>query len=223
MNAKVLFVLFLSFFFVFSNVFGQTENNLLVTWHADNYTSADFEAKPLPTNGNIIAVSVELLINKKIQNISQAEISWFLDGVFSNKGVGLKEFLFPITKIGRSSHSVRVVVQTKTNKYENLISVPVFNPIITIENKYPRGLVASGEGVTFLVVPFFFNISSPSEITSLWRINGEKQNETRDTLLTLNIGSPKTPDQKNMVIEAFVQNVKNGLESAKEKINLFIQ
>jgi len=222
MDAKVLSVLFLSFL-IFPTVFAQTENNLLVTWHANNYTPLDFNAKPLPTNGNVVDVSAELLINKKIQNISQAEISWFLDGVFSTKGIGLKEFLFPITKVGRNSHSVRVVVQTKTNKYENLVSIPVFNPIITIENKYPRGLVASGEKISFSVIPFFFNISSPSEITSLWRINGEKQNETRDTVLTLNMGSPKTLDQKNMVVESFVQNIKNGLESARDKINLYIQ
>lgn len=223
MGLKFLFVLFILSPLFFYHVSAQTSGDLLITWRASNYTPNDFVGRAPSTNGNIVFVSAELLLGKKIQNISQATISWFVDGAFSNKGVGMKEFSFFVTKVGRSSHSVRVVVQTKTNKYEGLVSVPVFNPIITIENKYPRGFVHSGEQVNFLVIPYFFNISSPSEITSLWTINGEKQNGTRDTLLTLNIGSPKTAEQKNMVIESFVQNIKNKIESAKEKINLSIQ
>ena len=210
-------------FLAFYSVSAQTGSDLLITWHANNYTPTDFIGRAPSTNGNVVDVSVELLLGKKIENISQATISWFVDGAFSNKGVGMKEFSFFVTKVGRSSHSVRAVVQTKTNKYEGLISVPVFNPIVTIENKYPQGFVRSGEQAGFSVVPYFFNISSPSEIISLWTINNERQENTRDVFLTLNIGSPKTPEQKNMVIESFVQNIKNKLEFAKDKINLYIQ
>ncbi len=223
MKVRFIFLLFFFCLLVFSFVSAQTGGNLIITWHANNYVPEDFQEKAFPTNGNTVQVSVEFLLGQKIQNISQVDISWFVDGVFFTKGTGLKEMSFPITKVGRSSHSVRVVIQTKTDKYEGIISIPVFNPIITIENKYPRGLVRSGEQVSFFVIPYFFNISSPSEITSLWTINGNAQEGTRDTLLTLNIGAPKTSEQKNMTIESFVQNIKNGLEFAKEKINLYIQ
>jgi len=223
MRFRFLLILILLFPLFFYHAFAQTNGDLLITWHANNYTPQGFQGRALPTNGNIVHVSVEFLLGKKIQNISQATISWFVDGIFFNKGVGMKEFSFMVTKVGRSSHSVRAVVQTKTNKYEGLISIPVFNPIITIENKNPNGIVSPGEQLNLLVVPYFFNILSPSEITSLWSINNEKQEGTRDAVLILNIGSPKTPEQKNMTIESFVQNIKNKIEFAKDKINFSIQ
>lgn len=223
MKVPTIFFFSIAYILAFSYVSAQTNSDLLVTWRANNFVPADFSGKAFPTNGNMVNVSVELVVNKKIQNISGATISWFVDGTFFNKGIGMKEFSFPVTKVGRSSHSVRVVVQTKTTKYEELVSIPVFNPIITIENKNPSGIVSSGEQVTLKILPYFFNIASQSDILISWKINNETRSDVRDSVLTLNIGSPKTAEQKTMTIEAFVQNINNKIESAREKISILIQ
>ena len=222
MKARITFFFFVVCILAFFHVSAQTNNDLLITWHANNFVPVDFSGKAIPTNGNIVDVSVELLVNKKIQNISGATVSWFVDGTFFNKGVGMKEFSFPVTKVGRSSHSVRAVVQTKTTKYEGLVSIPVFNPITVIENKNPTGIVSSGDQVNLRILPYFFNIVSQSDILVSWKINNETRSDVRDSALTLNIGSPKTDAQRTMTIEAFVQNINNKIESAKEKITLLI-
>ena len=68
MRLLILIPLLVFLFFSFYFVSAETEN-LLITWRANNYVPTGFVGKAPSINGNVVGVSVELLLNKKIQNI----------------------------------------------------------------------------------------------------------------------------------------------------------
>lgn len=225
MRTRCFFIIFsLIFLLPLFFVYGQTQGGeAILTWEVESYIPQEFRGRALPVNGSMIRASVEILSSKKIVNASSLEISWYIDGVFFRKGVGLQTISFPATKVGGGSHSVRVVARASSQNYEGLISIPIFNPVVVIENAHPLNILKQGESALIRAFPYFFNTSTKSNVFFFWKINNEKQDITTDPEIVVNIGTPKNESQKKMTIEVVGQNVTNKLESGSDKRVFTIQ
>lgn len=222
-----LTVLLFTFFFygvvfVYHNANAQMSGvQAIITWQANNYFPANFQGRALATNKTPISASVELVVNQKIQNISDATIAWYIDGSFFRKGTGLKEISFSVSKAKGDSHSIRVSIRTSEIETGASASIPIFDPEIVIETGGAGDLIRGGSQITFQAVPYFFNISSMSDLSFSWKVNGSQKAEGVSAL-TLNVGSPQTEAQRNLLVEVFAKNLKNAFEFSKQQLKLII-
>lgn len=222
----ILFSLILGFpaviFTDIHDVFAQeTRNQAIITWQANNYFPANYQGRALATNKTTINISVELVSDQKIQNISNATITWYLDGDFFRKGVGLKETSFIVTKTRGGSHTIRVSIKADEIEAGASALIKIFDPEIVIENPSLGNLVTAGSSLALQALPYFFNISSISDLSFLWKANNSTIAEQAQSI-TLNIGFPQTESQRNLLIEVFAKNLKNSFESSKQQLKLII-
>lgn len=222
----ILFSLILGFsaviFADIHNVFAQeTRNQAILTWQANNYFPANYQGRALATNKTTINASVELVADQKIQNISNATIAWYIDGDFFRKGIGLKEISFPVRKTRGDSHTIRVSIKTGETEVGASASIPIFDPEVVIENGGAGDLIKGGSQITLQAIPYFFNISSMSDLSFSWKVNGS-QKAADVSALTLNVGSPQTASQRNLLVEVFTKNLKNAFEFSKQQLKLVI-
>lgn len=198
------------------------QGQIIITWQADNFYPADYKGKALAVNQNTVTVAAELLKNQKLQDLSKAAITWFLDDDFLNSGTNLKETTFRITKTKGDSHFVRAVVSLGAEEFEGTISIPVFGPIVVIENPNPYLLVQGETQLSLRAVPYFFNITGLNDLTLRWRINNGQPiyKSGFDNEIVLNIGSPQQGASNKINVAVFAQNQKNLLETNQAVINL---
>lgn len=218
---RVLFLLlFLSLGLLMSGVSAQTENsgNGFITWHSNSFYPSNFEGKPLPVNQSTVTASVTLLQNQKIQDISNFPISWYLDGDFLQKGVGLSTITLPIGKTSGSTYSLKASIGVSAGVVSSLIIIPVSNPEVVLDTSLPDRFVKVGDVVTLQSIPYFFNISSISDLSFSWFINGLLQENESSSGITLNIGD--LGPLGGVTIKSVVQNIKKQTENQQNSVTL---
>lgn len=207
---------------VFNTSSAQSQNaQAIITWQANNYFPANYQGRALATNKTTINASVELISNQKIQDLSGATITWYLDGGFFKKGVGLKETSFVVTKTRGGSHTIRVSIKAGEIEAGASALINVFDPEIVIENPSPDNLITAGSSLALQAIPYFFNVLSISDLSFLWKANNSTIAEQAQSI-TLNIGFPQTESQRNLLIEVFAKNLKNSFESSKQQLKLIV-
>ncbi len=206
-----------------SPVAPAVNTQVIITWQADNYFPADFEGRSLPAPYTPVVASVELLQNATLTDLSQATISWYVDDKFQNSGVGLKTFSFYAQQEDFGYASLRVRVQTQDGaSFQNSIQIPVTHPQLILQYPSPLNTVPANSNAIITAVPFSFNISSLSDLTYYWTVNGVRATSTGSSV-TLNVGTPQTAYDTLLQISVSAQNNNNPLEIAKTAAAFSIQ
>ena len=85
---------------------------------------------------------------------------------------------------------------------------------------YPKNIIRTGKSI-FGVLPYYWNIASPSELQLEWSANGERQQTLGDTgEVELNI--PEAGAGTGLSLNLKANNIKNDLEFASASLNLQI-
>ncbi len=187
---------------------------VVITWQANNYFPAGFEGKSLPAPYAQVVASVELLEDNKLADLSQATVNWFVDDKFQKSGVGLKTFSFYTQQEDSGYVSVRAVIELQGGGgARGSLQIPIVAPTLVLSYAAPSNSVAANSSVTLAAIPFSFNVSSPSDLTFFWTINGAQSNVSGNTV-KLQLGAP-TPLDRLLQISVSAQNNKNPLEIGK--------
>ncbi len=219
---KILFLFLLSvfcFLFSVSLTAAQTASQVLITWQAQSFVPAEYSGKILPTPSTNIKVSLEVIKENKIQDLSKINIRWYLDAKLLTQGLGLKETSFIVNKGATYSHFVRAVIMDK-QEVSGTADILITNPKIVIKTPTPAiNAVPLGKNI-FQAIPYFFNIINLQELIFNWSVNN--QTVQGNNLLELEI-APPVPLNQNLNIKITAQNLKNDLEFGSKEINLNVQ
>lgn len=202
-------------------VFGQTTNPLIVTWQANNYFPADYAGKAAATPNSPIIVSVELVQNGKLTDITGANIKWYADNSIIANGVGQKTASFDAEQNAVGYQNVRVLVNAGKSSFENSVRIPVVKSSVVITSSLKDRSVKPGDEVVFQALPFFFNIDSIKKLSFFWQINNQSAIGDKNKL-TIKVGMPKSDFQNSILVSATAQNSDNPYEFNKGSLNLSI-
>ncbi|MFA5083833.1 MAG: hypothetical protein WC475_00400 [Candidatus Paceibacterota bacterium] len=224
-KTKILFLSLLSGFYLLSSVSpttAQTASRVLITWQAQGFVPADYQGKILPASGANIKLGLELVITNKIQDLSKADIFWYLDGKLLGRGEGLKQINFTATKGATDSHFIRAVINYNQQTFDGTANITIVNPRVVIKTPSPAdNSIPLGKNI-IQAIAYFFNINNLQELIFNWSTNGQTISNKGDEILNLEL-TPPIPSGQNINIKITVQNLKNALEFGSKEINLNVQ
>lgn len=167
-------------------------------WSADTYAPFGYEGRTLPTQGSLITINSYLDISGT--NPKSLTYSWFLDGIFqeAKSGYGRDSFKFGIRRTAGASHTVLLKVFNESRSFyvEKSINIPIANPEIVVyyrnNSKVNLPYIASAKNfevisdqeISFLALPYFFNVKSIKDLEFTWTL-GEKS--VKESSLIANI------------------------------------
>lgn len=193
---------------------------VFITWKARNFYPSYFEGKALPTLNSPVTVSMEAAKNGAWLDTSPYDISWELDGKYIGGGRGVKQATFIVTKGAGDTHFIRVSMTRGEETIGASLRIPVGNHTVVIDAPYPNGR-GKGGAITLRAIPFFFNLSSLSDFSFMWIVDGTRQNTGSDSALTISGNSDLAPRTFSVSLEA--QNQANPQEIASARGQFSIQ
>lgn len=216
-------ILIIFLFFSAKIISAEQNDQIIITWQANNFYPSDYLGKALPALNTPIIVSAEIIKNGKVFDSSKTNFSWYADNELIGQGINLKEVSFITKKTDRDTYFIKVTTESNGTKNENSIRIPVSENKLVMLIPYPSHLVKAGSKTAIQALPYFFNISSLKELTFIWQINGQKYDAANDNQLILSLGTPKTPDQADIQISVLAQNKRNPQEfkESNEKLTLY--
>ncbi len=177
------------------------ENNFVVdvVWGTNTFIPADYEGKALPTKGSVL----ELIALTPTQNRANLEFSWSINdssswGGGANKvSIGNNTFTFQTEDvIPNFTHKIELEVRNIYNDLTSrvFIEVPTVSPSVILyeDERFVGEEVVSkpGEVKTIEAKPFYFNVSSLSELFFSWMFDGKRVSVDKNSnALNLNISS----------------------------------
>ena len=176
-------------------------DKVYITWKALNFYPAHFAGKALPTFGTPVTVAVEVTRNGVLLDLSQADITWELDGKFLSGGRNAKTARFTAAKGSGDTHFIRVSLVQNQEVLGSSLRIPVTSPTVVIGAPYPMGRGVGG-AMTLYALPFFFNISSLDEFAFSWLIDGKRLATGSDHALTISNQELLGPRIFQVVLEA---------------------
>lgn len=174
---------------------------VFVTWETTNLYPANFEGKVLPTFGSPVSVSVEATRNGILLDLSQADITWELDGKFLIGGTNAHTARFIAAKGVDDTHFILVRIARGDERLETSLRIPVRAPSLAIDAPYPSG-EGMGGSMTLYAIPFFFNATSLSNLSFSWLVDGERLATRNDHALTISSEGILNPRTFRVTLEA---------------------
>lgn len=199
----------------------QALPRVILTWQANNFYPASYLGKPLPTQNTPVTVSLELVRDGALTDLSRANISWYVDNIFIQKGDGMKYFSFLTTKGQGNTHVVRALIILEDTSYESFISIPITS-YQTIIRHTPQH-VRPQSTITLEILPYFFNISSIKDLKFSWKINNQSISKSGDNTLIFDTGTPQNTLQRSFLASVFTQNQVNPFEFNETKTTLLVE
>lgn len=221
---KPLFFVFLILPFCIVPALAQeTNDELILSWQAQNLYPANYMGKALVTEGTPVIVSLEMLRGGTLFNISEAPVKWYLDGRFIEGGTGLKSITFyPRARRG-NTHIVKasIVIDGKTTA--GFLEIPIHEKQVVLESPSARNVIQANTSVLLTAVPYFWNVSSLSDLVISWKIqNKTVPNENKNSLF-LQFGVPTNESQRTVKISSFIHERRGSLEKAQADVSLRIE
>jgi hypothetical protein len=173
----------------------ETEINLKTLelyWSADTYAPFGYQGRTLPTQGSLITINADLKVAGG--DPKSLTYSWFLDGIFqeTKSGYGKDSFKFGIRRNASASHAVLLKVFNETRSFyvEKSINIPIADPEIVIYYKNNSKVnlpylasaknfeIASDKEISFLALPYFFNVKNIKDLEFEWTIGKKSVKES---------------------------------------------
>jgi hypothetical protein len=195
---------------------------IILTWQAQNFYPADYPLKPLPTVRSAVVVSAEIVKNGKLADSSQTVFTWYIEDNFFDRGSGLNSILFTASQNDYKKNFVKVEAVYGDERLERTISIPITNPKIILNVPAPNREIFPNTKIDIQAIPYFFNVTSITDLIFSWQINGVRQN-ARGNDIALEIGTPQNAEQKTLNITATTQNRNDVLEITKNNLSLTIR
>ncbi|MDP3974946.1 MAG: hypothetical protein Q8P88_01505 [Candidatus Jorgensenbacteria bacterium] len=173
---------------------------VFITWKTSNFYPAYFEGKALPSLNSPVTVAVEVTKNGALLDLSQAEITWELDGKFIGGGRGVKQIPFAAAKGVGDTHFVRVSVVRGQETFETSLRIPIVGPTVSIDAPYPENRGEEGT-ITLRALPFFFNVSSLTDLSFSWIVNGVRRETGSDNALVISSEDLTAPQTFRVTLE----------------------
>lgn len=192
----------------------QSAGQVFITWKTSNFYPAYFEGKALPSLNSPVTLAVEAARNGVLLDLSQAEITWEVDGKFIAGGRGVKRATFTVRKGVGDTYFARVSILLNRETLETSLRVPVAASVVVIDAPYPEAR-GSGGGITLRALPFFFNAVSLSDFSFSWLIDGERTSAGSDNELTISGDAALGIRAFRVTLET--QNLRNPQETAATK------
>ena len=180
--AGVGIIVTLGFLFVVSPAHAASPQ-ALITWKiTGGYIPPAYKGKSLPTHGSTITASLEIISNGKPVDLSGQTIYWYLNDTDTllGGGVGVQTMNFP--PLGSPPNMTTLEVELPYYPGGMLIqtvNIPMVEPLAVVEAPYPGGEF-SANPVTVTAIPYFFNVTSPSNLSYSWSVNGQMGSNTEN-------------------------------------------
>jgi hypothetical protein len=177
-------VIFSGAFFLSNSALAQTASSptFLVTWKTTgSYIPSFYQGKALPTYGSNITASLELISPQgKPIDLSNQTIYWYVDDNLVGGGVGTQQVTFPPIGEAPNSFTLRVTLPFYSGGFlVHQITVPMVLPQAVLLAPYPGGQFSQNP-LTVMALPYFFNISDPSNLSYAWSVNGQTGSNTEN-------------------------------------------
>lgn len=220
--AIVVVVLLATGYWLLAIASAQSPSRLYLTWQAINFYPSDYQGKAAAATGSDIIVSAVLVRNSRVLDTQQAQITWYLDGSFFNRAVGLNEIKFKTSKLKGDEHFVRAVINLENETIEGAVTIPVSSQEVVIESPYPDDLLVRGTRAVLKSIPYFFNVQSVNSLSFFWNVDNVTSEE-RSNLIQLDIGTSPSLTGREVFITSAVVNNNNQIESARVNKRLTIR
>lgn len=153
-----------------------------MTWETSgSYIPSFYQGKALPTYGSNITASLELVSPQgKLINISGQTIYWYLNDNLVGGGTGVQQVTF--SPVGQAPNllNLRVELPSYNGAYlVHAITIPMVLPEAVIYAPYPGGQFSQNP-VTVTALPYFFNVTSPNDLSFSWSVNGQTGSNTEN-------------------------------------------
>lgn len=156
---------------------------ILITWKTTgSYIPSGYQGKALPTYGSNITASIEIVSDGKLVDLSGQTIYWYLNDTDTliGGGVGAQSITFP--PLGKPPNVTTLEVELPyypSGFILHSIDIPMVQPQAVIEAPYPAGQFSINP-VTLTAVPYFFSISSPTDLSYSWSVNDQPGSNTEN-------------------------------------------
>lgn len=190
-------------------------SEVIVTWRAENFYPSDYEGKALVTEGTPVTASAELVREGKLADISSANVKWYLNGRFLESGIGKKEISFIAKSRKGSVEIIKVVVELQGNSVTGLSQFTIQPKQIVLESSAPTGIISPNSSVSFSAVPYFFNITSLSDLNFSWRVDNKTIPGENENSLIVQFGTPNPGGTNTARVSAIVSEKPFSFEKAR--------
>lgn len=211
----VVFILGVGFSFA-------TGEEFFITWKADSYAPYFYKGKILPTNNTNVTVFFELLVGAVVSDLSSTNISWYLDNIFYQSGLGLKTISFKVDPLKREDYLVKISLRkgAKGEILEKTIIIPIVEPETVIDAPYPNKTIPVGVNLLRGLL-YFFNIRGVEDVDLEWLIDNQLATEgVKGDILKL---STPTLGSRLSTIKFSAKNKYSDLESATRVVSFIFK
>lgn len=208
---------FLFLFFFMGNVGNAQQNEAILSWQANNFYPSNYQGKAMATDGTGVTVSLAITnSNGQVINPSNADLRWYLDSRLVNSGVGLTNININ-TRGSSGEHQIRVEGVLNGQPINGGVTIPKRSPSLAIESRYPYN-TSWGEPLVFRSIPYFFNVSSLSDINFSWQINNRSTEVDMNRIMI----NQEDIDRNNVLITANARNIQRNFERSSRSIRINI-
>jgi hypothetical protein len=188
----------------------------LITWKATgSYAPSLYQGKVLPTYGSQITASLEIVsASGNIADISGKTIYWYLNDTLLGGGTGVQRITFPPFGDAPNAMTLKVELPNYNGSFLiHTVTIPMAQPHAVIEAPYPAGQFSLNP-VTVTALPYFFNVSSPNNLSYSWSVNSQTGSNSENpnmAQITLPAG---TPAGTSFAVSLQVQNPTDATQAA---------
>lgn len=189
---------------------------LLVSWQADTYVPSGFSGKTMPASDSQILAGVDLIDNGRRVDLSAYKVFWYIDEKFYQGATGLTRISFAAPHfIGETFIRLRVSVTDYNGGVGKTITVPVVVPEAVIQSSAPD-LAAPSAPFNLQAYPYFFNVTSPSQLNFTWSLGGVEVGRQNPLVVTREMA-----DRGPSRVELSVRNPARPIERITRTIDIF--
>lgn len=159
----------------------QTTVQPLITWKTTgSYIPSFYQGKAFPTYGSKITASIEIISEGKIANLQSQTIYWYVNGTLIGGGAGVQQITFPVIGASPNVQILKASLPSWSGgSIAPSVQIPMVNPVAVIYSPYPGGEF-SASTISAKALPYFFNISSPNDLSYTWSANGQDGSNTEN-------------------------------------------
>jgi len=242
MLKKIIFItiLLLTSYFLIPNSSQAQEikNDLILTWSANTYVPYNYPGKALPVYGSLVTVVV-IPLSKPTLNLETLNYNWFLDDEpqIAASGENKQEFTFRVSTTASNKHSIKLIIKNKeeTLSLELSTDIKIVSPEIVLYpfdeetnkpdfNRSEPIILSTGQEKTFISLPYFFNIKNTNELEYQWSLENQTITKVeKPDQFTLKIAEGELTTSISRELSIFVENPKNRVQRANDKIEIMIK
>lgn len=220
MRKLFIFVIFLSTVFFSGKIAFAANPKAILSWQAKSYAPPGFQGKILPGQNSPVVVSLEVIDNKKIVDLSPYRVFWYTDGDVSGKGMGLQYMTFRVPAVfGGGSTKISInIPDYPGGALSKSVIIPIASPSVVLSSSYPQNNFKD-KSFKVRVLPYFFGVPDLSYLNFSWLLNGSQVMTAENPQeLLVNINSDAAVGSV-LSVKAMVKNPKGNFEAASDQKN----